>query len=141
MLPRDDVKSVIYDVQRRWGVVPSEQRLFVEGRPLAQEANLEHLGKGANILFARKKQGGSGKKGLARRAAIYQPRKLAYKETKRIMAARSGRNKDVSFCEYEQEMEEATNLNNPAGILAEEAYAKKLKKKRVKLHGTLKTNI
>ena len=54
VLPGDNVKSVMYDVQRRWGVVPSKQRLFVEGRPLAQEANLEHLGKGAKIFVARK---------------------------------------------------------------------------------------
>ena len=42
------------------------------------------------------------------------------------MAARSGRNKDMSFREYEQEVEERTNGNDPAGIVAEGAYAKKL---------------
>ena len=52
VLPRDDVESVKYDVQRRWEVVPSKQRLFVEGRPLAQETDLEHLGKGAKILHS-----------------------------------------------------------------------------------------
>ena len=134
----------MYDVETRWGVVPSKQRLFVEGQLLAQEADLEHLGKGAKILVkqgGRKKQGGSGKKGSTRRAAIDRSRKLAYKETKRIMAAWSGQNKDVSFCEYEQEMEEAANLNDPVGILAEGEYAKKLEKNRAKLHGTLKTNV
>ena len=120
---------------------PSEQRLFVEGQSLAQEANLESLGKGAQIFVARKKQGGSGKKGSARRAAMEQSRKLGYKETERIMAARSGQNEDMSFCEYEQEMEEKTNVNDPAGIIAEGAYAKKLEKKRVKLHGTLQINV
>ena len=65
-------------------------------------------------------------------------RKLAYKDTKRIMAARSGQNKVVSFREYKQTMEEAADLNNLAGI---GAYAKKLEKKRVKLHSRLKTNV
>ena len=102
VLPGNDVESVMYDVQRRWGVRPFEQRLFIDGRPLAQEADLEYLGKGAQILVSRKQQGGSGKKGSAKRAAKKRSRKLAYKETKRIMAARSGQNKDMSFCEYEQ---------------------------------------
>ena len=122
-------------------MVPSKQKLFVECRLLAQEADLEHLGKGAKILCTRKKQGGSGNKGPVRRAAIDRSRKLAYKETKRIMDARSNQNEDVSFHEYEQEMEEGTNVKDPAGILAEGAYAKKLEKKRVKLHGTLQTNV
>ena len=38
-------------------------------------------------------------------------------------------------------MEERTNLNDPAGMVAEGAYVQKLEKKRAKLHGTLKTNI
>ena len=66
----------MYDVQRRWGVEPSEQRLFIDGRPLAQDAILESLGKGAQILVAKKKQGGSGKKGAARRTAKEQSKKL-----------------------------------------------------------------
>ena len=31
--------------------------------------------------------------------------------------------------------------NNPAGIVAEKAYKKLLEKKKVKLHGTLLTNV
>ena len=38
-------------------------------------------------------------------------------------------------------MEEATNLNDPVSILAEGAYAKKLEKKGVKLHGMLRINV
>ena len=38
-------------------------------------------------------------------------------------------------------MEEAANVNNPAGIIAEREYGTKLGKKRVKLHGTLKPNV
>ena len=129
VLPGNDVELVMYKVQRKWGVGPSKQRLFIDGRPLSQDANLESLGEGAQILVAKKKQGGSGKKALARRAARERLRKLTYKETERIMAARSGRNKDMLLCEYEQEMEERINVNNRAGIVAEGAYAKKLEKK------------
>ena len=38
-------------------------------------------------------------------------------------------------------MEGRTNVNNPAGIVANVAYKKALEKKRVKLHSTLLTNV
>ena len=122
-------------------MVPSKQRLFIEGQPFAQEADLERLDEGAKILVARKKQGGSGKKGSARQSVIDRTRKLTFKETKRLMAVRSSQNKDLLFREYKQGMEEETNLSDPVGMVVEEAYEKKLEKKRVKLHNTLKTNV
>ena len=86
-----------------------------------QEADLERLGKGAKVLVARKEEGGSGEKGLVRHAAIDRTRKLAFKETKRIMDAWFGQNKDVSFCKYKQAMEEGANLNDQTGMVAEKA--------------------
>ena len=68
VLPGDDVKSVKYDVQLRWGLRPSEQSLLIDGRPLAQNADLDSLG-GGQIYVAKKQQGGGGKKASARRAA------------------------------------------------------------------------
>ena len=62
-----------------------------------------------------------------------------------MMESRSKPNEEVSLREYEEEMEdmpaELLRKAQTAGVKAEEAYKKKLKKWKVPLYGTLKTNV
>ena len=63
VLPGDDVESLMDDVQLRWGLRPSEQRLFIDGRPLAQEAHLDSLG-GGQIYVAKRAKDHVSKRGV-----------------------------------------------------------------------------
>ena len=68
---------------------------------------------------------------------------LLYSDVKNIMESRSRPNEEVSFREYEEEME-ARELSlslskaKVAGLIAEKEYESKLKKMKVPIHGNLK---
>ena len=87
-----------------------------------------------------------GAKGAARRAGLYMETKrqtLLYSKIQEIMEARSRPNEEVSFREYEEEMEDQLRYlskEQKAGLIAEEEYAKKLKRLKVPIYGNLRIN-
>ena len=81
---------------------------------------------------------------MAIRAALHRSRKwqtLLFSKVKEIMEAQSRPNKEVSFWEYEEEMEvqeRSLSKAKVAGLIAEKEYENKLKKMKVPIYGNLR---
>ena len=152
--PQDTVQQLQLFVQNKWGIGPDRQRFQIDGLPTCPTLRLGLLGDGVELQVMSAMQGGGfkkpkegrkrGGKGGAARAGRYRARKkqaLLYNDVKSIMEARSRPNDEVSFQEYEDEMEArefALSKVKVAGLIAEKEYENKLKKMKVPIYGNLR---
>ena len=152
--PHDTVQTLQLFVQNRWGIEPARQRLLIDGLPTFPTLRLGLLGDGVEFQVLNTLHGGGsdkggrsrkrGGKGSAKRAAKNRSnmrQTLLYEEVKGIMEARSRPNEEVSFREYEEEMEEqmfSLSKAKDASLLSERAYEKKLEKLKVPIYGNLR---
>ena len=154
MLPQDTVQQLQLFVQNKWGIGPAQQRFQIDGLPICPTLRLGLLGDGVEFQVMSAMQGGGfkkptkgrkrGGKGGAARAGRYRSCKkqaLLYNDVKTIMEARSRPKEEVSFQEYEDEMEAqefALSKVKVAGLIAKKEYKNKLKKMKVRIYGNLR---